>query len=349
MESLKDKLENNDVYNEVRQKLYDELYRVNAIYPDGQYYHYDTKHVDVNNVITFPHIEYCRDDGLPRSQDPQCLPIPGGYLLVKWRRAVVFEKYKSDLKVRIFTTFSRTPMESKRQRKVFDEVKGTEVLELSDYVHIVARDHHGTSQDYPACFSNGLPVFYRCKPGCQPGDVKDSFMNPNAEYVVSSGTPLLIVGEIEDSVSVRTLDLAWEAVVERTRVARSRALKKLHAAEHNEAERDEAQRAKRQAAEAEVAEFRRPRFTEDLYDDAGMQPSTKKLKREVDLDAPEPPKNCLPNGWPSMPNNLAVNGTQPDAQPPFTALDGLNFDIVPAGKSANPHADQKSPKALRKE
>jgi hypothetical protein len=106
------------------------------------------------------------------------VPAPGGYLLIKYRRAVVLEKYQGSLKLGTFTTFSKTRMEDKRKQMVFDEVQKKTVPSLSHYVHIVAVDHPDKSKDYPECFMGGVPVRYRAAPKCRAGLIKDSFMNP---------------------------------------------------------------------------------------------------------------------------------------------------------------------------
>lgn len=197
--------------------------RAGLIYPNGKSWLYDTERVKINDVIFFAHVEFCKDNNVLVDQEHNWLPVTGGFLLFKWRWAVVIEVYRANLKLRILTTFSRTSMSAKRRQRIYDEITGKWESALRDYVHVVAVDNTSESVDQPGCFENDMRVRWEASYDILPSSKKDSFMNLNAEYLMLDGTPLQIRGWIvtEDIVKV---DFALGAVKKRSTTARGLAL-----------------------------------------------------------------------------------------------------------------------------
>lgn len=179
-----------------RNHLEEEMRRAGLIYPNGKSWLYDTERVKINDVIFFAHVEFCKDNNVLVDQEHNWLPVTGGFLLFKWRWAVVIEVYRANLKLRILTTFSRTSMSAKRRQRIYDEITGKWESALRDYVHVVAVDNTSESVDQPGCFENDMRVRWEASYDILPSSKKDSFMNLNAEYLMLDGTPLQIRGWI---------------------------------------------------------------------------------------------------------------------------------------------------------
>ena len=240
-QTLEETLKNSEVFKDVRQCLHDELDRLGLIHPQDQHIHYDTKNAGMYDIIIFPHMGFCRDQRLIDDIDHSWVPVPGGYLLMKYRRAVVYQKCDAvdgDLKVGLFFTFSETSMDMMRKQGVFDEVLNKNVPSLSYYVHIVEEGHSNNSQSFPECLSGGVPVRYRAAPGCQAGSTEDSFIDVYAPYMMSSGTPFSIVGRLADSDSVLRMINALKATFARTLSGLNSAVEKMRKAEQLQKERD---------------------------------------------------------------------------------------------------------------
>jgi len=326
--------------------------------PDDSRYKYDTIGAEVFDVIIFPHMEFCRDKKVIVDEKHNWLPAPGGHLLVKYRRAVVFERFQGGLKVGTFTTFSNTPMEDKRKQKVFDEVQNEMVLSLGYYVHIVAVDNPDESQKYPECSMKGLPVRYRAAPGCHAGKVKDSFMNPYTPCIMTNGTPFRIVGEVEHRESTERLKTAVQATFVRTLSNMTSAME----AKDDQGRKEKARIEAWQATELERfhAKQQDSAFKAEFYDDNSAsplsvpQPPLKRLKPNsagyIDNDAPDVDSQMDPEDYtPSNDTNTADTKSS-KSKLPHTAFRGLNVNTNTNadGRSTMSYKGVGTPKSIPK-
>ncbi|GAB7329076.1 hypothetical protein MBLNU13_g00913t1 [Cladosporium sp. NU13] len=352
LDSLKDKLKDNRAFNDLRRSLERELDRLGLIQPVGLHYNYDTNNATIFDIIIFPHIEFCRDENMIVDDEHNWLPAPGGYLLIKYRRAVVIDKYQGGLKLGTFTTFSNTPMEDKRKQRVFDEVKNETILSLSHYVHIVAVDNLDESHNYPECSLKGVPVRYRAAPKCRAGSVKDSFMNPHTPHIMTNGTPFLVVGHVECQESAARLKTAVEATFARTTSAMASALEAMSEQGRKKKDMMEAsQGARPRNFHAKDRGQQDPAIKAFKYDGNSasphMPPPPKKLKPDqtkpnIDLDAPSPPKLMIPDGY-TLPDGMSSNSRIPN-----TALHGLNFLSNADGRSSMSYDGLGTPRGIFK-
>lgn len=354
-ETLDDKLKNSEVFDNLRQLLEHELNRLGLINPRDSRSRTNNRYVKINNIIILPHVEFCRNKRFVE-EEHSWLPAPGGYLLIKYRRAVVLRKIPGYLKLGTFTTFSKTGVDEKRNQTVFDEDQNQMVPLLSQYVHIVAVDNTGKSKDCPECFMGGVPVCYRAAANCRPSKFKDSFMNLKAPYFMSDGTPFTVVGHVEDSRSSARLDHALDAISVQTRSARTSATEEMR----REEERIETSRAAQlEHSHGNNQEQQASAFNEAMYDDhsapSSMPPPPPPKRRKADSpshrgyyfdqDAPEPRKLITrKQPVPTSAANGSRHGSRRGSQPPNTAFGGLNVNSNARGRSGPPYGDQYRPR-----
>jgi hypothetical protein len=355
-ETLDDKLKDSEVFNNLRQLLEHELDRLGLINPRDLRYRTSNRYAKISNIIILPHVEFCRNKYFV-DQEHSWLPAPGGYLLIKYRRSVVLRKIPGNLKLETFTTFSKTGLDEKRKQTVFDEVQNQMVPILSQFVHIVAVENTGKSKDCPECFMGGLSVCYRAAANCRPSQFKDSFMNPNTPYFMSDGTPFMVVGHVEDSVSSARLDHALDATSVQTRSARTSATEAMR---REEIRIDTSRAAQLEHSHDNYQEQQASAFNEDMYDGnsapSPMPPPSPPKRRRADSsshggyyfdqDAPEPRK-LITRRQPvrTTAANGSRHGSRCGSQPPNTAIGGLDVNSNANGRSAPPYGDQYPPRS----
>jgi hypothetical protein len=342
-------LKNDEELTDARERLGRALRRLEVIDPQSPHWLRDTKHAEVNDIVITPHVEYLRNKTAMDSEEHAWVPAPGGPVLTKLRRSVVLEKFQGGLKLGAFTTFSKTPMHMKRKQKVFDEVQNKEIISLNTYVHIVSADHTGESGNYPECLTKGAPVYYRAAPGCGPGKVKDSFMDPHIPYLMTNETPFKNVGSLADEQDEERLDAAVEKAAKRTKDARAMA--------------SAAKRERERKAKARIERFR-PRgreeqhssFNSDTYDGSSAsphkQPPQKRLRRNshgyIDADAPDPEWLLDPDGDPLPYDTVTRDGESSKSKIPDTALGRFNINTKANSKSAMSYAGLDTPQGIPK-
>lgn len=177
----------------------------------GTSWEYTTENVEVNDIIFYRHAEFCKDLREIASGKYDYRIVPGGFEILKNRRAVVVRKCNELVLVCNLTTFSNTSKETKLRQTVRNPVTGKKEPFLASFVHFESASHPGESEDWPGCWDGDARVRYVDKRGFDLGTKKDSFADINVQYPVLSGTAFQIKGKVQDRQSRATLNAAVAA------------------------------------------------------------------------------------------------------------------------------------------
>jgi hypothetical protein len=163
------------------------------------------------DVLRIPHFEYLKNLKLVVDANSCWYSIAGGFVLVKFRLAVVKLVCEDRLRLNVLTTFGDTPRPTKRERKTLD---GTRYV-LEGFLHIVSTDSNETFEPEPNCFRGGICLNWRSINNEPPPKKKSSFLPITDHYMLLEGTPRCVVGELAEKVDFETYGIARDSTRDR--------------------------------------------------------------------------------------------------------------------------------------